>query len=158
MSNHDGRAERRIAEWIDGPNRRHALTAAAGEAIGQVPVGEAARAVVEFGVEERGERVVRRVLEEHAVHGPQQLSGLLERDRAQEALRASERVARSHVEVMMRSLDVLATESAPEKFIGEMLRTIGQHLRALRVLLFLRNPQDGTVRMHLVIEDDRQVT
>jgi PAS domain S-box-containing protein len=81
----------------------------------------------------------------------------IERDRAQEALRASERVARSHVEVMMRSLDVLATESAPEKFIGEMLRTIGQHLRALRVLLFLRNPHDGTVRMHLVIEDDRQV-
>jgi signal transduction histidine kinase len=81
----------------------------------------------------------------------------IERDRAQEALRASERVARSHVEVMMRSLDVLATESAPEKFIGEMLRTIGQHLRALRVLLFLRNPRDGAVRMHLVIEDDRQV-
>jgi PAS domain S-box-containing protein len=81
----------------------------------------------------------------------------IERDRAQEALRASERVARSHVEVMMRSLDVLATEAAPEKFIAEMLRTIGQHLRALRVLLFLRNPQDDTVRMHLVIEDDRQV-
>src|SRR5215472_13282978 len=81
----------------------------------------------------------------------------IERDRAQEALLASERVARSHVEVMMRSLDVLATESAPEKFIGEMLRTIGQQLRALRVLLFLRNPQDDTVRMHLVIEDDRQV-
>ena len=82
----------------------------------------------------------------------------IERDRAEDALRASERVARSHVEVMMRSLDVLATESAPEKFIGEMLRTIGQHLRALRVLLFLRNPRDDTVRMHLVIEDDRQVT
>jgi PAS domain S-box-containing protein len=81
----------------------------------------------------------------------------IERDRAQEALRASERVARSHVEVMMRSLDVLATEAAPEKFIAEMLRTIGQHLRALRVLLFLRNPQDDAVRMHLVIEDDRQV-
>src|SRR5438034_4976394 len=81
----------------------------------------------------------------------------IERDRAEEALRASERVARSHVEVMMRSLDVLATEAAPEKFIAEMLRTIGQHLRALRVMLFLRNPQDDAVRMHLVIEDDRQV-
>src|SRR5439155_17648905 len=81
----------------------------------------------------------------------------IERDCAQEALRASERVARSHVEVMMRSLDVLATEAAPEKFIAEMLRTIGQHLRALRVMLFLRNPQDDAVRMHLVIEDDRQV-
>ena len=81
----------------------------------------------------------------------------IERDRAQEALRSSERVARGHIEVMMRSLDVLATESAPEKFIGEMLRTIGQHLRAVRVLLFLRNPQDDTVRMHLVIEDDCQI-
>src|SRR5262249_41016101 len=42
----------------------------------------------------------------------------IERDRAHEALRVSERVARGHIEVMMRSLDVLATESAPEKFIG----------------------------------------
>ena len=81
----------------------------------------------------------------------------IERDRAQEALRASERVARSHVEVLMRSLDVLATEAAPEKFIAEMLRTIGQHLRALRVMLFLRNPGDDAVQMRLVIEDDRQV-
>src|SRR5437667_2223092 len=81
----------------------------------------------------------------------------IERDRAEQALRASEQLARSHVDVMMRSLDVLATEAAPEKFIGEMLRTIGQHLRAHRVLLWLRNPLDGRVRMQVVIEDDRQV-
>ena len=48
----------------------------------------------------------------------------IERDHAEAALRASEQLARSHVEVMMRSLDVLATGAAPEKFIGEMLRTI----------------------------------
>src|SRR6476660_9021715 len=35
-----------------------------------------------------------------------------ERKRAEEALRTSEQLARSHVEVMMRSLDVLATEAA----------------------------------------------
>jgi PAS domain S-box-containing protein len=81
----------------------------------------------------------------------------IERDRAEHALRASEQLARSHVEVMMRSLDVLATEAAPEKFIGEMLRTIGQNLRAMRVMLWLRNPLDGRVRMQVVIEDDRQV-
>ncbi|PYK28034.1 MAG: hypothetical protein DME59_03290 [Verrucomicrobia bacterium] len=81
----------------------------------------------------------------------------IERDRAEHALRASEQLARSHVDVMMRSLDVLATEAAPEKFIGEMLRTIGQNLRAMRVLLWLRNPLDGRVRMQVVIEDDRQV-
>ena len=81
----------------------------------------------------------------------------VERDRAEEALRTSEQLARSHVEVMMRSLDVLATEAAPEKFIAEMLRTIGQHLHARGVLLWLRNQKDDSLRLHLVIEDDQQV-
>jgi PAS domain S-box-containing protein len=80
----------------------------------------------------------------------------IERDRAQEALRASEQLARSHVDVMMRSLDVLATEAAPEKFIGEMLRTIGQHLHSHRVLLWLRNRRDDSLRLHLMIENDQQ--
>ncbi len=81
----------------------------------------------------------------------------VERDRAEGALRTSEQLARSHVEVMMRSLDVLATEAAPEKFIAEMLRTIGQHLQARGVLLWLRNQEDDSLRLHLVIEDDQQV-
>ncbi len=81
----------------------------------------------------------------------------IERDRAEQALRASGQLARSHVDVMMRSLDVLATEAAPEKFIGEMLRTIGQHLRAHRVLLWLRNQRDDSLRLHLIIENDQQV-
>ena len=81
----------------------------------------------------------------------------IERDRAEQALRASEQLARSHVEVMMRSLDVLATEAAPEKFIGEMLRTIGQHLSAHRVLLWLRDQRDDSLRLHLIIENDQQV-
>ena len=81
----------------------------------------------------------------------------VERDRAEEALRTSEQLARSHVEVMMRSLDVLATEAAPEKFIAEMLRTIGQHLDARSVLLWLRNQEDDSLCLRLVIEDDQQV-
>jgi PAS domain S-box-containing protein len=81
----------------------------------------------------------------------------VERDRAEEALRTSEQLARSHVEVMMRSLDVLATEAAPEKFIAEMLRTIGQHLHAPSVMLWLRNPEDDSLRLHLAIKDDQQV-
>ena len=81
----------------------------------------------------------------------------VERDRAEQALRTSEQLERSHVEVMMRSLDVLATEAAPEKFIAEMLRTIGQHLHARGVLLWLRNQEDDSLRLHLVIEDDQQV-
>jgi len=81
----------------------------------------------------------------------------VERDRAEQALRTSEQLARSHVEVMMRSLDVLATEAAPEKFIAEMLRTICQHLHARGVLLWLRNQEDDSLRLHLVIEGDQQV-
>ena len=81
----------------------------------------------------------------------------VERDRAEQALRTSEQLARSHVEVMMRSLDVLAIEAAPEKFIAEMLRTIGQHLHARGVLLWLRNQEDDSLRLHLVIEGDQLV-
>src|SRR5262249_54579841 len=79
------------------------------------------------------------------------------RKRAEEALRASEQLARSHVEVMIRSLDVLATEATPEKLIAEMLRTIGQHLHACAVLLWLRNQEDDSLRLHLMIEGDQQV-
>ena len=82
----------------------------------------------------------------------------IERDRAQETLCASEQLARSHVEVMMRSLDVLATEAAPGKYIGEMLRTIGQHLHAIRVVLWVRNQQDDSLSLRLIIENDRQVS
>ena len=81
----------------------------------------------------------------------------IERDHAEEALRASEQLARSHVEVMMRSLDVLATGAAPEKFIGEMLRTIGQHLHACRVTLWLRNQKDDLLRLRVAIEDEQQI-
>lgn len=81
----------------------------------------------------------------------------IERDRAEEALRTSEQLARSHVEVMMRSLDVLATEAAPEKFVAEMLRTIGQRLRASSVSLWLRNQQDESLRLQLVIENDQEI-
>ena len=81
----------------------------------------------------------------------------IERDRAEEALRASEQLARSHVEVMMRSLDVLATEVEPEKLIAELLRTIGQRLSASSVTLWLRNPPDDALRLHLMIENEQEV-
>jgi PAS domain S-box-containing protein len=63
----------------------------------------------------------------------------LERDRAEEALRASEQVARGQVEALTYSLDVLATAPAPDKFIGQMLSTIGRLLGAQSVILWLLN-------------------
>ena len=57
--------------------------------------------------------------------------------RSTEALRASEQVARGQVEALAQSLDVLATAPDPEKFIGQMLITIGRLLNAQSVTLWL---------------------
>src|SRR5205809_2404459 len=61
----------------------------------------------------------------------------IERDRAETALRASEQVARGQVEALTYSLDVLATAPAPDKFLGQMLSTIGRLLGAQSVILWL---------------------
>jgi signal transduction histidine kinase len=63
----------------------------------------------------------------------------IERDRAAQALRASEQVARGQVEALTYSLDVLATAPAPDKFLGQMLSTIGRLLEAQSVILWLLN-------------------
>jgi PAS domain S-box-containing protein len=60
-----------------------------------------------------------------------------ERKRSEEALRASEQVARGQVEALAQSLDVLATAPDPQKFIGQMLSTIGRLLNAQSVSLWL---------------------
>jgi PAS domain S-box-containing protein len=62
-----------------------------------------------------------------------------ERKQAEEKLRASEQVARGQVEALTYSLDVLATAPAPDKFIGQMLSTIGRLLGAQSVILWLLN-------------------
>ena len=60
-----------------------------------------------------------------------------ERRRAEEERRASEQVARGQAEALAQSLDVLATAPEPEKFIGQMLNTIGRLLNAQSVALWL---------------------
>src|SRR5439155_1722376 len=52
----------------------------------------------------------------------------IERDRAEEALRASEQVARGQVEALTYSLDVLATAPAPDKFLG-IPTLVGGHVK-----------------------------
>jgi PAS domain S-box-containing protein len=69
-----------------------------------------------------------------------------ETKRAEEALRASEQVARGQVEAMAQSLDVLATAPAPDKFLGQMLSTIGRLLNAESVVFWLLDdPNDSLV-------------
>jgi len=62
---------------------------------------------------------------------------ITESKRSEEALRASEQVARGQVEALAQSLDVLATAPDPEKFISQMLSTIGRLLNAQSVILWL---------------------
>jgi PAS domain S-box-containing protein len=69
----------------------------------------------------------------------------IERDRAEEALRASEQVARGQVEAMTYSLDVLATAPAPDKFLGQMLSTIGRLLNAQSVILWLLDERNDSL-------------
>src|SRR5437773_4900784 len=69
----------------------------------------------------------------------------IERDRAEEALRASEQVARGQVEALTYSLDVLATAPAPDKFLGEMLSTIGRLLDAQSVILWLLDESNDSL-------------
>jgi len=69
----------------------------------------------------------------------------IERDRAQEALRASEQLARGQVEALTYSLDVLATAPAPDKFLGQMLGTIGRLLGAQSVILWLLDEATGSL-------------
>jgi len=77
-----------------------------------------------------------------------------ERKRAEEALRASEQVARGQVEALAQSLDVLATAPAPDQFIGQMLRTMCRQLDGQSVWLWLFDEADESFALRLAVEGD----
>lgn len=74
------------------------------------------------------------------------------RKQAEEALRASEQVARGQVEALAQSLDVLATAPEPEQFIGTMLATIGRLLGGKSVTLWLFDEATDSLVLRLVVE------
>ena len=82
----------------------------------------------------------------------------IERDRAEGALRASEQVARGQVEALAQSLDVLATAPKPEKFIGQMLSTIGRLLDAQSVTLWLFDESTNSLVLRLMAEGENLVS
>jgi signal transduction histidine kinase len=77
---------------------------------------------------------------------------IAERKRAEEALRASEQVARGQVEALAQSLDVLATAPAPDKFLGQMLSTIGRLLNAQSVILWLLDDANDSLVVRAAAE------
>ena len=76
----------------------------------------------------------------------------LERKRAEDALRASEQVARGQVEALAQSLDVLATAPAPDRFLGQMLSTIGRLLNAESVVFWLLSEPDDSLVLRAAAE------
>src|SRR5438874_2377534 len=70
---------------------------------------------------------------------------ITERKQGEERLRASEQVARGQVEALTYSLDVLATAPAPDKFLGQMLSTIGRLLDAQSVILWLLDESNDSL-------------
>src|SRR5438105_14546726 len=82
---------------------------------------------------------------------------ITESKRAEEAVRASEQVARGQVEALAQSLDVLATAPEPEKFIGQMLNTIGRLLNAQSVSLRLFDESTDSPILRSMVEGGRLV-
>ena len=82
---------------------------------------------------------------------------ITESKRSEEALRASEQVARGQVEALAQSLDVLATAPDPEKFVGQMLGTIGRLLDAQSVSLWLFDESTDSPVLRSMVEGGRLV-
>src|SRR5207244_7240297 len=82
---------------------------------------------------------------------------ITESKRAEEALRASEQVARGQVEALAQSLDVLATAPEPEKFIGQMLGTIGRLLNAQSVTLWLFDESADSLKLRSMVDGGKLV-
>ena len=81
----------------------------------------------------------------------------LERKRAEEALRASEQVARGQAETLAQSLDVLATAPEPEKFLGQMLGAIGRLLNAHSSMVWLFDHVTDALILRFMANGDKAV-
>ena len=77
------------------------------------------------------------------------------RHRAEEALRASEQLARGQLEVLTRTLAALAKETAPDRFLEYVLCTIAGHLGAHSVSVWDRNDTTGTLDLTAVLVGTR---
>ena len=83
---------------------------------------------------------------------------ITERKETAEALLASENFARGQVEVLKSTLDALAMESAPERLVGHMLRTITVQFGAHSSSVWRRDEPTGMIGFEFAFEDGRVVT
>lgn len=83
---------------------------------------------------------------------------ITDRKRAEEALRASEQLARGQVEALRQTLDALAREATPDRLVGHILRTITEQFVAHSSSVWRRDHARGTVRFEFAFEDGKVVT
>jgi PAS domain S-box-containing protein len=82
---------------------------------------------------------------------------ITERKRSEEALAASEQLARGQVDALTRTLDALVTEPDPDRVLKHVLSTIADQLGAHSCSVWRRGPV-GTVRFHASFENGQLVT
>src|SRR6266404_5545908 len=83
---------------------------------------------------------------------------ITERKEAAEALVASENFARGQGAVLKSTLDALAKESAPDRLLGHMLRTITEQFGAHSSSVWRRDEPTGMIGFEFAFEDGRVVT
>src|SRR6266480_1732904 len=79
----------------------------------------------------------------------------IERERAAEALRGSEHLARGQLDALTHTLDSLAEESDPHRLLEHVLRTIVEQTGAHSVSAWERNEDGGSLELAAVIEGGR---
>ena len=82
----------------------------------------------------------------------------IERRRTEEALHASERLARGQVEALTNTLAAMARESEPDQFLEHVLRTIIEQTSAHSIAAWARNDDSRRFDMIAVIEEGRYET
>src|SRR5258708_669072 len=82
---------------------------------------------------------------------------ITESKRSEEALRASEQVARGQLEALPQRLDVLPTPPKPKQSIGQMLNTIGRLLNAQSVSLWLFDESTDSPVLRAMVDGGRLV-
>ncbi|TPG45535.1 PAS domain S-box protein [Rhodanobacter glycinis] len=81
-----------------------------------------------------------------------------ERKRAEEALGASERLARGQVEELTRALDMLATKSAPDRLMEHISCTITEQLDAHSISVWRRDMASGLIGFEFAYEGGQILT
>ena len=83
---------------------------------------------------------------------------ITERKRAAETLHASEKFARGQAEALTQTLDALARESAPDKLVEHVLRTITEQLDAYSSSVWRREGASSLLAFEFAFEKGRLVT